>query len=107
MTNNVVTTSPAAASSNNKVYVGMAYREQVVVYVRWAWMVSTMLRTTRSRVGAWKSSTLTSIFLGVDTALKEKLRDGMARPNGLEKAVGKSEMVLEDNGLWEIREATE
>jgi hypothetical protein len=118
MTNNIRQTSPAASYP---MYTGTAYREVVLVYVRWVWLllpialvlcsivflISSILQTRSARVNAWKSSALALLFSGVDRALKETTHHGVDRPDGLAKVAGKSRVVLrESGGFLEFKDLT-
>jgi hypothetical protein len=115
MTNNVRQTSPAAPYT---MYAGTAYREVVLVDVRWAWLllpvapvlcsivflILSILQTRSSGVNAWKSSTLALLFSNVESNLKDTSRYCIDETNGLLKVVGRSKVILQKrDGLLEFK----
>jgi hypothetical protein len=118
MTNNIRRTSPALPDS---MYAGTAYRDILLVNVRWQWitlpsalvllsvvfMFSIIIESRRNGVFPWKDSTLAFLVLGMDGTLNKAAQEGMDKPDGILKAVGKSRVVLsEDNGLWGFKQLT-
>jgi hypothetical protein len=116
MTNNIRTTSLAPALS---MYEGQAFREKLLVHVRWPWMVLpialvlfsvlflivTILETRGSKVNAWKSSALALLFLDVGQGVRSSARDKMDEVNGLKDVAGRSSVVLKErDGFWGFRE---
>lgn len=115
MTNNIRQTSSA---DHNAMYAGTAYREEVFINVRWAWLVlpialvvcsdvfliSSILQTRSNQVKAWKSSALALLFTSVDCTLQRITRDGTDVQDGLSQITSNSRVVLRDkNGSWEFQ----
>jgi hypothetical protein len=116
MTNNICQTAQAPVDSK---YTGQAFQLNVVVHVRWAWLVLpvllvvcsavflvlSVLQTRSSRVNAWKSSPLALLFSGVEGNLRNTAQDNMGTFGGLVKVVGKLRAALSKNdGLWQFKE---
>lgn len=115
MTNNIQQTSPVTTPESR--YFGTAYRESLLVQVRWEWLslpvalvlfsvvflVVIILKTRSVGLMAWKGSALALLFSGVDEELKENSKNGLSKPDGLAKATSQSRVALrEKDGLWEF-----
>ena len=89
--------------------------------VRWAWivlpailvgmslliLVVIMVKTTRSPVQAWKGSPLALLFMNVDHGLREGAMGQLEEYHGVDKLVGKSQVVLtrEMDRSWGFKQA--
>ncbi|KAG4417768.1 hypothetical protein IFR04_009056 [Cadophora malorum] len=115
MANNIQQTSPVTTPESR--YFGTAYRERLLVQVRWEWLsppvalvlfsvvflVVIILKTRSVGLMAWKGSALALLFSGVDEELKENSKNGLSKPDGLAKATSQSRVALrEKDGLWEF-----
>jgi hypothetical protein len=115
MSNAVRTGEPAQDSRYN----GVAF--VLGVSVHWYWLslpllmvalslvvlISNILRTSRSQVGAWKGSSLAMLFCDIDPEVKDKAGFAMYRSGGLMDVVGKADMLLEaeNDGKWKFKPA--
>ena len=100
-------------------YDGQAY--QLGYSVRWQWMIlpavlvvwsliilaTTMIRTARSPVRAWKGSPLAVLFMDVDDQIKKTAVDQLGVYRGLPKSVGKTKVKMEadQEGRWFFKRA--
>ena len=103
--------------SDESFYYGTA--SQLGYNVRWAWislpaamvvmslfiLAAIIIRTARSPVRAWKGSLLVVLFTDVDPALRVRASGGMDTFEGIEKAIGKTVVYLNDKGNkeWSIK----
>jgi hypothetical protein len=118
MTNVVRTSAPAT----NSLYNGTAY--QLGIRVRWEWLllpatmvlmslfllVIVIVETSRSSLGALKSSPLAYLAIDLDGAIKEDIGAmDVASFRSVEKAIGRRRAVLENqsSGRLIFREAAE
>lgn len=113
MSNVVRTSNP----STDDMYNGTAYMS--VIQVKWLWislpaalvvsslalLVITIVRTNKSSVHAWKGSPMALLFMNVDHDIKESALNQMDTYNGIQKSVGKTRVVLDNDhrGNWTFR----
>lgn len=107
------------APQSSGLYNGKAY--QLGVRVRWPWvilptslvlssliiLITTIVKTARSPVRAWKSSPLALLFMEVDRDITERATGQANRLNGLQKSTGKIEVMMrtDEQGDWIIKAA--
>ena len=100
-------------------YGGQAY--QLGYSVRWPWIIlpvvlvvwslimlaTTMIKTARSPVGAWKGSPLAVLFMDVDDQIKKTAVVQLDIYSGLPKSVGGTKVKLEadEEGRWCFKRA--
>lgn len=105
-------------STQDRLYAPTQHSLQMIVVVRWAWLILpgalvlttvvfllwSMWQTRRRSVNPWKNSQLALLFSGVERELREEAKGGLKTSDGFEE-VGKKKVVLaEEDGLWEFRE---
>ncbi|KAH6871527.1 hypothetical protein B0T10DRAFT_541469 [Thelonectria olida] len=93
-------TYPSAESER---FQGTAMTNQVIIVVRWQWIVFPtvlvllsivhlgieMVRTRRiPNVRPWKEESLLPLCVDIDDEIREKAREGITEPGGIEKRVG-------------------
>lgn len=105
----------SVSNQNNhfeEAYLGTA--SQLGYRIRWPWiilpgvmvllslivLVVSIMRTSRIPVRAWKGSPLTVLFMDVDPGLRARAAQGavMDEFEGIESALGKTEVVLSNRG---------
>ena len=78
-----------------------------VVLVVWSLIIlaTTMIKTARSPVGAWKGSPLAILFMDVDDQIKKAAIGQLGVHNGLQKSVGriKVKMEADQEGRWFVK----
>ncbi len=115
ITNVIRTTAPPSSG----VYDGTAY--QLGIRVRWPWiilpialvlaslfmLITTIIKTARSPVGAWKSSPLTLLFMDVDRDIKKRATGQAGKLDGLRNATGKIRVTMrtDEQGDWMLKAA--
>ena len=115
ITNVIRTTAPQPSG----LYDGKAY--QLGIRVRWPWIVlptslvlasliiliSTIVRTERSCVGAWKSSPLTLLFMEVDEDIRKRASGQTGRRDGLRSSTGRIKVTMraDEQGDWMLKAA--
>ena len=114
MTNVIRTTAPPSSS---KLYDGKAY--QLGIRIRWPWitlpvslvlsslmiLITSIIKTARSPVEAWKSSPLSLLFMDVDRDIKNRAVGQAGRLDGLRKSTGKVKvaMRIDEQGDWMLK----
>lgn len=99
-------------------YLGTAFKDEVYVKVRWAWLafpgfmligsclllLATVWRTGRAPVGPWKDNALALLFAGVDENVQSAARGALRRSgNYLGMAVGDERVRLSEmDGKWKF-----
>lgn len=113
ITNVIRTTAPQPSG----LYDGKAY--QLGIRVRWAWIIlpaslvlasliilmSTIIRTRRSRVEGWKSSPLTLLFMEVDGDIRKRASGQAGRRDGLRSSTGRIKVTMraDEHGDWMLK----
>jgi hypothetical protein len=105
-------------TTQDRLYAPTQHALQIIVVVRWAWLVGpaalvlttvvfllwSIWQTRRRSVKPWKNSQLAVLFSGIEKELREEAKGGHKTSDGFEE-VGKKKVVLQENdGLWEFRE---
>ncbi|KAH7260117.1 hypothetical protein B0J15DRAFT_491860 [Fusarium solani] len=95
-------------------YWGTAITSQVVIVVRWEWivypavmvgasmvyLVVEIVQTAKIGVRPWKDDPLLPVCMEVDEELRQQASKGLDEPNGIEKRVGEYEVRLRrDDGF--------
>lgn len=115
ISNVIRTTTPPSSH----LYDGKAY--QLGIRVRWPWitlpislvlssliiLITTIIKTERSPVAAWKSSPLSLLFMDVDRDIKNRAVGQAGRLDGLQKSTGKIKVVIrtDEQGDWMLKAA--
>lgn len=91
---------------SDTMYNGVAY--QLGYDISWPWLITpavlvmssllmlivAIVRTRRGPIGAWKGSPLVMLFMKLDPAIRDRARDELYVPNGLQEKIGKCPVTL-------------
>ncbi|KAK0389720.1 hypothetical protein NLU13_3293 [Sarocladium strictum] len=104
------------ASRSTQQYKGLAWKSEVIIRVRWAWisypasilllaliyLIVEVFRSARAQdIRPWRNDPLVTLFMTVDDDLKGSIRSGLGDPLGVSRSAGDCRMrvVRDQDGL--------